>query len=356
VIGPLLALFVAPPTVVLVTGPAPGPDSARIEAARAELGKRFRIVDAPREVLEGYTMPPAPDELVRDALERAHQGMRRFELAAVRQALAEAREAAARLAPTDAGRQLAAVVALREAELAMVVHDRAGQRRAVAFVLSIDPALTPDPQRVPPPLVQLIEDVRRTLAKSARVRLRVETTPPAARIVVGDRVAGRAPTDIESGPGPLVVWATRDGSTPRALWTEAHEDQTISIELEPLDQAARLRPLVSALRQAGAQGRRAAALALAAALGVDSVAMLDGDARAPTIYGRQIMATPAPEPAPSQLVRAGEPAAPPPVARAPLYRRAWFWAVVGGLAAASASAVAIYYFSQPDTLSYTCCR
>jgi hypothetical protein len=353
VIAILLVAWLAPPTVVLVTGAAPGPDAGRIETARDQLRTRYRVVDGPRDALEGYTVPPSPEESTRDALERAHQRMRRFDLAGVRQALAEAREASTHLPPTDEGRRLAAVVALREAELAIVAKDRPGQRRAAAFALSIDPALTPDPQRVPPPVVELVAQVRQAIAKQARVRVRVETTPAGGRVVMGDRSATAAPAEIEVPPGPLVVWGSREGSAPRALWLDKPSD-AIKIELEPLDDAARLRPLVGTLRQAAPEHRRSAALALADALGVDAVALLDADAREPAVYTRRIPALAAtPPPAPA-LVTPPEPPAPPP--HTPVYKRAWFWAVLGGVAVASAGAVAIYYFAQPESVSYTCCR
>ena len=352
----MLAAWLAPPTVVLVTGAAPGPDPARIEAARDELRTRYRVVDGPRDALEGYAVPPSAEENTRDALERAHQRLRRFDLAGVRQALAEARLAATRLPPTEEGRRLAAVVALREAELAIVAKDRPGQRRAAAFALSIDPALTPDPQRVPPQVVELVAQARQAMAKQAPMRVHVETSPPGGRITVSDRVAGSAPVDVEVVPGPVVVWASREGSAPRAVWIDKPSD-TIKIDLEPLDDAGRLRPLVGTLRQAAPEHRRTAALALADALGVEAVALLEADTPEPVVYTRRIATLAATPPPPAALVTPpAETAAAPPPRTTPVYKRAWFWAVIGGVAVASAGAVAIYYFAQPENVSYTCCR
>jgi hypothetical protein len=348
-------VVVAAAKAVLVTGAAPGPDPSRIEAARAELASRFELVEGPRDVLEGYATPAPAGEQVRDALERAHQHLRRFDLPSVRQTLAEARQASLQLAPTPESRRLAALVALREAELAMVARDRAAERRAAAFALSIDPSLAPDPRREPPLLVASIERTRQALSKLARVSVRVETLPPAGEVHLGEHTVGPAPVELQVPPGPLVVWATRDGFAPRALWSDAAVG-TVTIELEPLEDAARVRPLVQALRQADAAHRRAAALALVDALGVDAVALLESDGRVPVVYQRRLPEpSPPPPPTPAFQLAAREP----PMAassRAPVYRRAWFWAVVGGAVVASLGAFAMYYYSQPETVSYTCCR
>src|SRR5262249_52397179 len=103
--------------------------------------------------------------------------------------------------------------------------------------------------------------------------------------------------------------------------------------------------------------RRAAALALADALGVDAVAVLESDGKAPVVYQRRILEpqpAPSPEPVLAQPVQETERMSA--ATTTPFYKRAWFWAVVGGAAVASAGMVVLYYYSQPETVSYTCCR
>src|SRR5437879_3753874 len=102
-------------SLAVMVGAPPAPESPRLEAARAALAKTYQLSERPglRGLLEGFARPPSVEERVRAALDRAHAKLRRFELAAVREALAEAAGAAAELPPTSEGRALAAEVAVR---------------------------------------------------------------------------------------------------------------------------------------------------------------------------------------------------------------------------------------------------
>jgi hypothetical protein len=271
-------------TAALVVGAPPAPAPAQIEAARATLGRRYRLVgdDDVRAVLEGFARRPPPAAGVREALDRAHQALRRLELGAVKSALAEARARSTRLPPTAESAAIMTELALREATLAQLEGDERAEVAAMTLALSIDPDLRLDPDRHPPALTKLLSRVRAGAARATAVSVHIESQPPGAAVIVAGRRRGVTPFVIEvSHAGPQLVWLTRDGSFPRAVRTD--EAARGPIALEPLDAEHRLGPLVDAVRQIGGE-RRPAAEALAAALGVDAIAVLDGDRADPTIY------------------------------------------------------------------------
>jgi hypothetical protein len=306
------------------------------------------LLDDPgaRAVLERVVRVASPEERVRAALERAHQRLRRFELAAVKQSLEDARAASLELPPSPEGRALAAEVAVREAEAALVDNDAERARAALSFAFAIEPALIIDPVRESPPLVEQAGRARAEREAAPRVRIRFESTPPGARVLAGAAWRGETPLELELGAGPQLVWLAREGHQTRAQLVDAQAGGRVSFTLAPLDEAARLQPLVDAVRRSEGEPRRQAALALAAALRVDVIAVLGG-ADAPILYER---ATPAP--------LAGELATP---RRAPSsrrwYQKGWVWGVVAGSALVLGAVAGVAgYYGQPERVVGTCCR
>jgi hypothetical protein len=139
--------------------------------------------------------------------------------------------------------------------------------------------------------------VRAGLAKGPRASLRVESVPPGAAVIVGGVRRGETPITIDGlAPGSQILWLTRDGFFARAVRADAAaEGGRVEVPLEPVDAEHRFGALVDAVRQAGRE-RRPAAVALAAALGVDAVYVLDGGRAEPELFRRE---TPAPAAAPA---------------------------------------------------------
>src|SRR5262245_61401457 len=86
--GPADSPAATPPAAALVAG-EPAPPAARLDDARRRLAARYRLV-GDRELLEAS---PDAAAVARAALERAHQRLRRFDVAAVGAALGDARAA-----------------------------------------------------------------------------------------------------------------------------------------------------------------------------------------------------------------------------------------------------------------------
>ncbi|HUS66804.1 MAG TPA: PEGA domain-containing protein [Kofleriaceae bacterium] len=332
-----------------MAGGAPGPDEPHLEQARATLGRGCRLLDdaRTREVLERISRTSSAEERVRSALQRAHLRLRRFDFAQVQQLLDEARAAAGALPPSAEGRALAAEVGLREAEVALVAGDVAAQMRGMSLALAIDPALKLDPAREPPTLVQLLEHVRAERGSRARLNVRVETTPPGARLFVAGEWRGETPLMVDLVQGPHVLWLSRDGYRARAERVVASAGVAVEVALEPIGEVERLRPLVDAVRQSDGERRGQAALALAAALGVDSVAVLDAGADAPALYTRP----PPVVPRGAELRRAEAPRP------RPWYRRGWVWGTIAGAAVVIGVVAGVAgYYGTPEQVSATCCR
>ncbi len=324
---------------------ADGLGDAAIARVRERLSETFMVVSEPanRRVLESFSEPEPAEKKVRDALERAKERLRVFDLPAVREALAEARSAATRLPPTPDGRRLAAEVAVREAATALIGKDRAEAQRAMRFALSADASLKLDATQEPPPLMALLAETRTTMARepSARVQLRGPVGLQACQLTCAP-----LPLSIDLPPGPAVIWAIGEGYLPQALWFEARPGGEVSIDPTPVAPAEALRPLVRDIRAASGEAQRSAALALANALRVDAIAVLDPSAPdSPAIYERVT--------APVAVI---PPVTQPPPEPQPWYRRPWVWGTAVGVGAAVVIAVVIVGLSAPSQVQVQCCR
>lgn len=334
----------------------PQPDPAGLAAVRQQLAARCRFDEpAPlRAVLEGFERPPSPEERAREALARGHARMRRFDAAGVLQALADARGAAAAAPPTVEGRQLFVQIALQEAELdAISGRDAAAQVRAMRLALAADPDLTLDEARASPAMAQLLKRARAELAAAPRVAVRIESQPPGAAVwASGWR--GETPVVVELPAGPSLVWLARAGYVGRALTVEGAEGARVSSALEPLSDAEQLRPLVDAVRQAPADRRREAVLAVGASLALDAVVIVEPGVKAPAI----VEVAPALAAAPPAAVVAAAAGAPSPTrAQRPWYKKAWPWVLIVGGAAAAATGVGLgVAYRGGQDISLSCCR
>jgi hypothetical protein len=303
-----------------------GPTSpAQLDAARARAPGSLQWLDDSelRDVLEGSGRRTSQVDQVREALTLAHERLRHFDLPGVHRALDEAAAAAAHLAATPEGREVAVELRVREAELALVQKDDSAAQWALGLALSVQPELALDATRYPPALLAALDEARRTRAASTRVSLRVLTTPAGAMVSLGGTTAGTTPLVLTAMPsGPTIVSVSLEGFGPRMEPVLARDGHTVELALQPAHPADRVGPFVHTLRETAGAARRAAAEALAQVLDVDCVAVLPERATELTLYPRDAShdcfapAAVAPE------VRTSPP-------RRPAFRPAWVPAIAG---------------------------
>lgn len=334
----------------LLVASQPEPDAAALAQLRASLAQRCELVDdaAVKAALEGFERPAPPEERVRAALARAHARMRRFDAAGVREALEEARAPAAELGPTVEGRQLHLQLALARVELALVENDADEQLRAMRLALAVEPDLKLE-GRASPAMVALLGRARSEQARAPRHALAIASEPPGARVWAGGW-RGETPLELELPDGPALVWLARAGFQTRAHLIEVAAGARLDSMLPPLSEHERLKPLIDAVRQSFGPARREPALALAAALGVTTLVVLDPGVP-PVEYATD-------RAAPSVAVVAAPPApAPSPPPRRPWYKKAWPWVLIVGGAAAIATAVGVgVAYGSSSSLTLSCCR
>jgi hypothetical protein len=343
----------------LVVASEPAPNAAALGAARASLASRCRFVSDPEllATLERFVRRPAPEERGREALARAHARLRHFDAAGARRALDEAWAAAGEMHPTTEARDLAAQVRVQEAELGLVQNESAAGVRAMRLALAAAaPRLVLDEARLSPPLLALLTRARSELAHAKPVGVSVTSQPPGARVWAAGSWRGETPLSLELPEGPNLVWLVRDDFRPYALAFEAGAGQAAAAAtLVPTDPAERLRPLVDAVRQTSGGARKEAASALARALDVDALLVVETGS-SPELYARSEAATPAPvslrrdAALPLQLRAAAPP-------RRPWYKKPWPWiAIVGGTAVAATAVTLGVTFGTSTVTTITCCR
>jgi hypothetical protein len=345
----------------LVVASEPAPDAAALDGVRGELAGRCRFVvedAAARAALERFERPPSPEERARDALARAHARMRRFDVAGVREALDDARDAVSDGSPLVDDRELMIQLALQQAELGVIEHDAAAQLAAMRIALAVDPELQLDAARASPPMVALLLRARDQLKRSARVRVSIASQPDGARVWAGAWL-GETPLTVELPEGPALVRLVHSGRRGKALQVNVTAGARISATLAPLSDGERLRALVDALRRAPRDARPQPAAALAAALGVETVVVVENGA-SPAVFAPAAPSPPppprpaAPAPAAAAAPRlVATPIAPPP----PWYKRKWPWALIVGGAVVVVTAVTVgVVVGAPQPAGITCCR
>lgn len=342
----------------IVVAAQPEPDATALKSVRQKFGGCRFVADAEMQpALERFDRPPPVEERVRDALASAHARMRRFDTVGVRQALDDARRVASELPATSEARQLMVSWALQSAELAGIAHDAAAQLRAMRLALSVEPELQLDAGRNSPTMVALLLAARSQRARAQRVGVPIASEPAGAQVWAA-AWRGETPATVELPAGPTIVWLSQAGHHSRIVEVNASDGARVKETLAPLAPAERLRPFVDAVRQAAPDWRRQPALALAAAVGVDGVIVVDPDGVA------KLYDTPPPlAPPPVASAAATPPPAAPTVAltaassRRPWYKRTWPWVLLVGGAAAAATAVSVgVVYGAPPSVSLSCCR
>jgi hypothetical protein len=166
---------------------------------------------------------------------------------------------------------------------------------------------------------------------------------------------GETPLSLELPDGPTLIWLVHPEARTRALVAQASAGAAVTAKLEPVEAAERLRPLVDAVRQTAGGARREAALALAGAIGVDALVVVEPGSE-PEVYGRRPPPPPAAS-APPPLLAAPTLRAVSPPRQRPWYKKPWPWVLIVGGAAVAATAVAVGVTLGTSTVgTITCCR
>jgi hypothetical protein len=336
----------------LVVASQPEPEPAILDAARRQVADRCRFIEdaASRGALERFARPTSPEDLLRDALARAHARMRRFDAAGVHDALDQARAAVTSLPPTTEAQKLVVQVALDAAELAIIEQDSAAQLRAMRLALAVEPSLRLDDARGSPVMLALLARARGSLERAQRMSIPIESQPAGARVWTGGW-RGETPMALELSEGPALIWLSRAGYRSRAVPIDVTPSTRIAVTLEPLSEGERLQPLVDALRLTPRESRPQPARALAAALGVDAVVVVEAGSPTPIVYAAEM-----PAPAAERISPPARPATTAARPR-PWYKKTWPWIVIAGGATLAATAVGVGVgvgAAPPPT--FTCCR
>jgi len=240
-------------------------------------------------------------------------------------------------------------VSLQEAELALVQNDSVAGVRAMRLALSAEPGLSLDEGRVAPPLVALLARARAELGRVRPLSVTFISEPPGARVWAAGAWRGETPLSVALPEGPTLVWIARHDYRIRTLVTDIKDGLSLTTALDPIAPPERLRPLVDAVRETAGEARRESALALAAAVGVDAVLVVDA-AVSPALYARELAAEPA-------VATSTRVVGPPPTRRRPWYKKAWPWVLIVGGAAAVATSIGLgVALGSSTTTSITCCR
>ncbi|MBK7862534.1 MAG: hypothetical protein IPJ65_28785 [Archangiaceae bacterium] len=259
------ALLVKNPTAI---------EPSKLDTLRTRLTPQLELTDSPevRRVLE---QPDDAERRVTEALARARQALRKFDLETARAALSAARESISELAPTRSARALAVEVAVREAEVTLVASKSADLSQPFGVALAIDPTLSLDRDLFSPPLVAQLSSIRAARDRAPRITLEVDTTPPGARVFAAGQEHCCTPLYLKLGAGWQVLWAQRDGYQPNLLRLSASSNGPVSMALTAQPAANRLKPLVEAVRALEPADEASAARALLAELHVEVLVVVE---------------------------------------------------------------------------------
>lgn len=220
-----------------------------------------------------------------------------------------------------------------------------------------------------PEVERFIARQRAALDAEAPGTLSIDSKPAGAQVLIDGRSRGPSPLTVQLTPGLHHVRLTRVGRHPKSALQRigSGKVERIALYLEPLAPAARARQLEDALARSGwvepgavtallgaeARGRwlltkrtpppSATLVRLATAKAEDAPLTLScrgaDDAALARCLGLKVRAALAPA-APASSATA--------VARRPIYKRWWFWALVGAAAAGAATGLAVG-LHQPST-------
>lgn len=236
-------------------------------------------------------------------------------------------------------------------------RDEAGAREAFRKAAEAEPTLKPDPLIFGQDVQELFAAERDELAREGQGRLSVQSVPGGAEVRVRGKVLGYTPLEVELPVGMQPVVVSLPGYAPTGMYQEVSRQKpgALSAKLVPLPgmdlvlEAAgkvafteQVEPLPAEVGAVGSRlGARYVAL-VAVGPGWPRLQAWDVQTRK-RLRGVEL------EPGEAQSLRfaatqlrafaTGQPMPQPPLSLPALARRPWFWAAVGGVAAAATAGV-----------------
>jgi hypothetical protein len=347
------------------------------ETARDLAAKPYLKLDLqrPEALLEARAGPPpgdpaaAAEVAARQALARSRELYRQLKLAEAVSLLTQARSRLGRHAAT---RDQVRLLGRLSFELALNHLALQDQQAAVSDMASADNLgfRGPEPGAVSPEVEAFVTRVRGQLSAAPRGTLAVQIKPAGGTLLLDGKPA---PARVEVTPGLHHLRAQRPGHQPRGLLQQVApgKQHRLTLDLEPIPPAQTARLALERYRAGAAPTDLG--LPLARALGPDTAVLEVRNGPASELSGRlhwtgKQAAAPPPRPectAPARApladclgprlyrLAAGrtlEQATPPPSAP-PVYKRWWFWTLVGaGVAAGAGAGVGIYYATRGWTV------
>jgi len=355
-------LAALPPSTLTVVALGAEARAAAGEAASPEL--RIGIKDGEAELQSRAASSPesaaGARKAAREAMARAREDYRRLRFAEAISTLgrAETGLAGAARVPDDFATLQQLAVQRGLSLLALGREDEARQAFATALALGYG---GPEPGQYPPDVEASIRRIQDQLAGAARVGLTIKAQPAGCRLWIDGREQGESPVTLELAPGLHHVRAENPGHEARSFFHRLSPGRSdrLEIYLRPLSDGALAADLLERHR-AGQPLVELPAPLLGRAFGV-GLALLEvqaGRARLRWTGKRAGPLRPCDGPTAqrveclrSQLRALGgrrEPTAPR-AGPSPLHRRWWFWALVGGGAAAATGAGIGIYYGTRDT-------
>lgn len=350
-----------------------GADAAsrdRLHPAAARLAWQIAALrlaaDLPAPLRAAMEGEPAPPPFALDLRpERAAYAAFEYERAGALLSAVEietlGRATAAQLAPA-----LAELYLLRGV-LAVAQRDQRAALRAFALVQRLQPGLSLDPARHPPPVQAAFQAARAAPVERGSLLL---TTRAGAEVLLDDVPAGTAPLPdgpLEAGLHLLIVQAA--GALRHAEVLEVAPGLTLSrrVELQPESPEVAARGLIEEAARNAGPARRGALARVGELCGVARLLLVEdspegASARLLDLRTGEVSAmAPLGEGLPDQIGGWLQPASAPLAALAPapesrpasvpLYKRWWFWAGVG--AALAATSLTVYASTRPHDV--VCC-
>jgi hypothetical protein len=344
-----------------------------VETARALAKKPYLQlgIDDPVKLLEARASEneeplPGVRGAAEEALKQARVDYRTFKFTEGVTRLSQAQNRLAAVATSTEDFELLGRLALQRGlcQLALKAEAKADEAIATALLLG---HRGPGQGELPPEVETQIKRVRQRLASATTGGITIKARPAGARIWIDGKELGTTPVTAQRPPGLHHVRVTRIGHLPRAFFQRVTPGRMERLEIylkpAPVPQVAR-----QLLRQPGSLEREVDALRRV--LGQDpllltvthTVARAGGSLEA-RLTGRGSRADRCSGPTPARLadclgpvlfqLGSGRPyrpsaAAPAQVAAAPVYRRWWFWTLVGAAVAGAGAGTGIYFATRSD--------
>lgn len=306
----------------------------------------------------------------RRLLKEAREAYRKLEMGRAIGLLATATTPLVAIARSAAHFALLAKISLQRALAQLALEDRAGAAASVREALALG-YRGPRPGEQPPQVRSFIASLRSEQNRAPAVALRISSTPAGAEVVVDGKPVGRTPVTVQLAPATHHVRIAALGFRPQAsLQPLSARDTALSATLKRAGRSALAGQLLRA-HQAGedlTKHRQLLAVLQPAGSAYLAVTHHGTQLASRLIVRREADSTAeavrctAPDEAALARCLAGQLRSHAGVLRGsgrpkrravaqespPVYRRWWFWALVGGAVAASAGAsVGAYYATRP---------